>query len=214
MYISPLKTIIVEGLRETFDDLYPNAYFRNVNVELDYPVENQEYPAIFVSYDDASPLRRAGISMVEYKSPTTGNEVLPFARWHFQGNISITVVSIATALERDELYDQVVGVIAFGREDPTLIGRFHTYVDGNDLIASTLQTDIINPMAASAAPGTPWGTDEMMFERTLSLEIVGEFVPDMANGELVKISRIIVTPEEEIPDEIFLQAPIYIPRSI
>lgn len=211
IYISPLKTIIVEALRETFDSQYPNPQFQDVNVQLDYPVENQEYPAVFVSYDDTGALKRAGVSMVEMVDPSSGAEVAPFARWRFQGTVSITVVSIATALERDELYDEVVRVIAFGREDPDLVGRFHSYIDSNDLIASILQTDMMNPRGSSAAPGTPWGTDEMMFERTLDLEIVGEFVPDSLGGELVRLSRIIITPEFGYPDGA-PDAPIYSPK--
>lgn len=200
MYVSPLKTIIVEALRKTFDDHYPNEYFQNVNVELDYPVENQGYPAIFVAYEDTAPLKRAGISYVERKD-LSGNNVAPFARWRFEGTISITVVSIATALERDELYDEVVGVVAFGREDPNLIGRFHTYIDSNDLIAAILQTDMMTPRGSSAAPGTPWGTDAMMFERTLDFQIIGEFIPDIPNHQIVNLSKIIITPIADIPDE-------------
>lgn len=197
MYISPLKTIIMEGLRETFDNQYPNSTFRDVNIQLDYPVANQGYPAIFVKYDDTTPLKRAGISMVEMTNPETGNLVAPFARWRFQGMITLTCVSIVTALERDDLYDEVIRVVAFGREDPTLIGRFHSYVDSNDLIASILQTDVIHPQGADANPGTPWGTNEIMFERSLGLEIVGEFTPDMAAGSFVNLSKIIVEPTED-----------------
>lgn len=197
MYISPLKTIIMEGLRKTFDGQYPNTFFQNINIQLDYPVANQGYPAIFVKYDDTVPLKRAGISMVEMTNPIDGSPVAPFARWRFQGMITLTVVSISTALERDDLYDEVIRVVAFGREDPNLVGRFHSYVDSNDLIASILQTDVIHPQGADANPGTPWGTNEIMFERSLGLEIVGEFVPDMAEGVLVNLSKIIVTPTEE-----------------
>ena len=201
----------MEGLRETFDSQYPNQYFRNVNIELDYPVVNQAYPAIFVKYDDTVPLRRAGISMVEMADVNTGALVAPFARWRFQGMITLTVVSLVTALERDNLYDEVVRVVAFGREDPTLVGRFHSYIDDNDLIASNLQTDVIHPQGADANPGTPWGTNEIMFERSLGLEIVGEFTPDPAANTLLSLSKIIITPiEDDGTGTLYPQSPISI----
>lgn len=213
MYISPLKAIIVEALRHEFDDTYPVEYFRNVNIQLDYPVAEQGYPAIFVAYDDVDSLRRVGLSHVEYEFPLgSGIKVAPFTRWRFRGNISLTVMSIASPLERDELYDEMVGAIAFGRENVDTIGRFHTYVNNNDLIATILQTDIINSRGAQAAPGTPWGTDQMMFERTLDIEVYGEFIPDMATNTLVDLAKIIVTPESDVTDVLSPDDPITIPR--
>ena len=200
MYITPLKTIIVEAVKGTFDDSFPLPEFRGTHVDPDYPVEEQNYPAIWVDYDDTQPLMKAGIAHREEIS-STGQEVSPFTRWRFQGYISLTMIAL-NALERDRLFDQVVRVVAFGEED-SVVGRFRSYISNNDLIAANLQTDKIEVRGNAAAPGTPWGTDEMMYELSLNLEIIGEFVPDPVTGTLVPLSAIKVTYEEVLPGDEF-----------
>lgn len=196
MYITPLKTILVEALKETFDGSFPLTEFRDIHVDPDYPVDQQNYPAIWVDYDDTQPLLKAGVAHRE-EIDSTGQEVAPFTRWRFQGYISLTVIAL-NSLERDRLFDQMVRVVAFGEED-SVVGRFRYYISNNDLIAANLQTDKIEVRGNAAAPGTPWGTDEMMYERSLNLEIIGEFVPDPETGTLIPLSAIKVTYQEVLP---------------
>jgi hypothetical protein len=198
MYIVPLKTLLVESLRTTFDSQYPVAEFRNINIGLEYPVDQQGYPSYWVDFDDTQPLLRAGVGHLEYVSPNDGTTpVAPYTRWRFQGYASITAVAM-TSLERDRLYDEAVRVVAFGNEDG-VIGRFRNTIATNDLIAATLNTDKIEARGNAAAPGTPWGTDEIMYEKSLNLEIIGEFVPDPEAGVLINLSKIIMTQQAELP---------------
>lgn len=199
MYIAPLKTLLVEALQGTFDSVYPVAKFRDLHASLEYPVDPQDYPSLWVDYDDTQPLQKAGVAHVETAHPVTGTTVAPFTRWRFQGYVSITTVAL-TSLERDELFDEVVRVVAFGNED-SVVGRFKDKILNNDLIAATLQTDRIEARGSAAAPGTPWGTDELMYERSLNLELIGEFVPDPGAGVLVPLSKIIVSPTMVLPGE-------------
>jgi hypothetical protein len=173
--------------------------FRNANISLEYPIDVQDYPSLWVDYDDTQPLLRAGIAHQETRSPLDGATVAPFTRWRFQGYVSVTAVAM-TSLERDELFDEVVRVVAFGNED-TIVGRFKSRIANNDLIAANLQTDKIDVRGSAASPGTPWGTDEMMYERSLNLEIIGEFVPDPSTGVLIPLSRIKVIPDEYLPGD-------------
>ena len=198
MYIAPLKTLLVEALQGTFDSVYPVAKFQDVHVSLDYPVDPQNYPSLWVDYDDTQPLLRAGIAHLEDQS-TNGTQVSPFTRWRFQGYVSITTVAL-TSLERDELFDEVVRVVAFGNEN-TIIGRFKDRIASNDLIAANLDTDKIDVRGSAAAPGTPWGTDELMYERSLNLGILGEFIPDPSTGTLVPLSRIEIVANEFLPGQ-------------
>jgi hypothetical protein len=190
MYIVPLKTIFIEGLKATFDANYPEPDFRNVHIDLEYPVDIQKYPSIWVDYDDTSDLMRAGIGHLENADPVTGALRMPFTRWRFQGYLSLTVVAM-TSLECDRLFDEVVRVVAFGNED-SVVGRFKTYVNTNDFIAVNINTDKIQPRGAAAAPGTPWSTDELMYERSINLEVIGEFVPDAVTNTLIPLSRFVV----------------------
>lgn len=195
MYITPVKTILTEALKQTFDISYPEPDFRNVHIDIEYPIDQQDYPSIWIDYEDTQDLIKAGIAHVETVDPVTHSARPPFTRMRFQGYISITVVAM-TSLERDRLFDEVVRVVAFGNEDATL-GRFRAYINNNDLIAFNINTDKIQPRGAAAAPGTPWSTDELMYERTLNLEMIGEFIPDPAAGTLLNISKIVLIPTED-----------------
>lgn len=198
MYVEALKTMVIEAFKTTFDDQYPTAEFRGLHVGLEYPIDEQDYPSVWVDYEDTQPLMRAGIAHLEYVDPGDGTTpVAPFTRWRFQGYLSLTAVAM-TSLERDRVYDQIVRVVAFGNQDG-IIGRFKSYIADNDLIAATLNTDKIEGRGNNAAPGTPWGTDEIMYEKSLNLELIGEFVPDPATGTLIPLSQIVVTMTEELP---------------
>lgn len=198
MYVAPLKTLIYEALRQTFDQSYPEPDFRGLNMGLEYPVDPQNYPSVWIDYDDSQPLLKAGIAHIEMVNDL-GVTVDPFTRWRFQGYVSLTAVAL-TALERDRLFDELVRVVAFANED-SVVGRFKNKIASNDLIAATLQTDKIDPRGNAAAPGTPWGTDEMMYERSLNLEVVGEFIPNPDTGTLIPLSKIIVSYTEVLPGE-------------
>lgn len=197
MYITPLKTLSIESLRLTFDSQYPVPEFRDIRISMEYPVDVQQYPSIWVDYDDTQALLKAGIRHEEAISPVDNTTVVtPFTRFRFQGYISMTVVAL-TSLERDRLFDEIVSVVAFSLED-TPRGRFAANFASNDLIAANLNTDKIQPRGSAAAPGTPWSTDELIYERTLNVEVIGEFVPDMGTNTLIPLSRFIIEPTVDI----------------
>jgi len=186
MYLTHLKAMVRVAVINTFDDQYPVEKFRKVWCSVEYPIQQQNYPGIWVDYDDAKPLEVAGISHVE-----TDEEGRPFTRWKFGGHATFTVVALSS-LERDMLYDELVRVIAFGRQS-TLTYRFRQYVQGNDLIACNFDFDTIQPGGNAAMSGTPWGSDEVIYEKSFSLQAIGEFVVDPEDGEIVPLSKIIVT---------------------
>lgn len=201
MYVEPLKTLIIEALNTTFDNQYPAVEFRGLHTGLEYPVDAQMYPSVWVDYEDTQPVIRAGISHLEHVNPDDNTTpVAPFTRWRFQGYVSMTAVAL-TSLERDRIYDQLVRVVAFSNEDG-IVGRFKNIIASNDLIAATLNTDKIEARGNAAAPGTPWGTDEIMYEKSLNLELIGEFVPDPATGTLINLSKIVMIANEELPGQL------------
>lgn len=200
-YLVHLKTMFVDGLKQTFDKTYPAADWRDIHVSIEYPIREMDYPGIWVDYDDTDPLQISGVDHTEFILDDQGRPV-PVSRWKFAGYISMTVTAL-TSLERDRLYDELVSVIAFGRNPETPRGRFRAYVDTNDFIATTMQYDQIQPRGNVSAPGTPWGTDEMIYERTINLEIIGEFVPTLDDTEpgLLRLSEIIVHQDVDLTPE-------------
>lgn len=192
MYIRYLTTAITEALHTVFDEEYPNEQFRNVWVSVEYPIKPQNFPGIWLSYEDSQPLRHAGIGHIE--GLETG---YPYTRWRYQGHVTFTVVAF-TSLQRDELYDELIGTIAFGAQ--TIVqSQFRQTIEHNDFIGINFDFDTVEPAGASAAPGTPWGSDEVIYERSCAMQAIGEFVPDPEHHELVNLREIIITADAEAP---------------
>lgn len=206
MYLVPLKSAIVEALQTTFGPSYPASDFRNLHVSVEYPDKKQNYPGIWVNYEDSEPLVRAGIDQREIVLDALSN---PHAvtRWRFTGTLSFTVAAFSS-LERDRLYDEMVRIIAFASVEDNQASAFKKIVENNDFMGINVQYDIINSSGDAANPGTPWGTqDEIIYERTVSTDVIGEFVSDPASNELVMLSAILIegyldgSPVPDFPDQ-------------
>lgn len=185
-YIRTLKTALVKSIQTMFGADYPDPRLQNLHVSIEYPIKQQEYPSVWVNFDD-NILTNAGIG--HYEVADDGSYVL---RWRFQGVASFTVVAF-TSLERDRIYDEMVKNIAFtriihaGSEDSN---EFRKAVENNPYIAINMNLDEIEPQGDNAAPGTPWQTDEIIYEKSLGIEVLGEFVSSLDTGSLVKLSSI------------------------
>jgi len=193
MYLTVLKAAVVEALRATFDAEHPQPDFRGINIGIEYPVEQSSYPGLWVNYDDTDELTVAGINHTEVA--VINGVDRPVTRWRFAGTITITVVALSS-LERDRLYDELVKVMAFARVNPS-ISEFRDLIELNDLIAMNGNFDKLRPSGDNAAPGTPWGTDEFIYEKSLSMDLIGEFVSDPDALTLVSLSaiRVLAYPE-------------------
>lgn len=184
MYLVPLKTLLVQALRQVFDGQYPQPDFHSVNVGIEYPVERQGYPAIWVDYSDTAELAQAGVGHVE--QTTIAGMTAETTRFEFQGTAEFTIVALSS-LERDRLFDELVRVLAFGKQDPAT-SRFRAYIEDNEFLAVNAKFDRLGVGGNAAAPGTPWGTDEIIYERTISLDLIGEFVADPVSGNMLPLS--------------------------
>lgn len=183
----------MEALEATFTDTYPNELFRAVTIGIEFPVEQSSYPNLWVNYEDTDELSIAGINHKEFAETSPGH-VKEVTRWKYAGTITITVAAL-TSLERDGLYDEVVRVFAFGRENENL-RHFRDLIETNDFIGMNIDFDHLQPTGDNEGQGTPWGTDEMIYEKSLAMDVIGEFVGDPSTGDLVLLSRIIteITP--------------------
>lgn len=183
-YRTKLKTGLVLALEEVFTPDYPVDKLRRIHVSIEYPVEQQDYPAIWVDFDEDL-LENAGIDHRE--TDEDGNLLL---RWKYEGHVSYTIASL-TSLERDTIYDELIKVLAFGRSSEVL-SPFREFIERNDFIAMNFNFDQIQVSGNAATPGTPWETDEIIYESTVSMEVIGEFVTDVNTGDLVPLSKILI----------------------
>ncbi|MFE6000299.1 hypothetical protein ACFQ6C_26120 [Streptomyces sp. NPDC056454] len=188
MYVTRVKTLAIEAVAAAFDDQYPVAEFRGLHCSLEYPVKAVQLPEVWVRYSDTAPLRQSGVAHVENTHPGTGVKVTPYTRWKFEGSWEFVIVALSS-VERDRVYDELIATIAWSGFDSKR-GRFRQYLETNDLINLTLRTDEIESTGENAEPGTPWGTDEVLYERTLNVDMIGDFVPDPETGLIVPLSKI------------------------
>lgn len=191
MYMVQVKTLLTEALRRTFSSAYPVPSVQNLYISIEFPVAKQNYPSIWVDFEPVGDLEVAGIDHKEFLPSTTPGVVNQHTRWRYQGHATFTVAAL-TSLERDTIYDELVRVMAFGRENPGT-SEFRAMVENNGYIAANIDFDQISQRGFAASPGTPWGTDEVIYEGTLAMEIFGEFLSDVTTGALVPISAISVT---------------------
>jgi hypothetical protein len=191
VFIAPLKTLLTEAVLMTFDGDYPTADFRNIKASIEYPEKKQDYPSIWVDFDPTGELEIVGVAHYELTEPDEDGNRHSYTRWRFQGYATYTVVAM-TSLERDRLFDEVIKVMAFGKEQAAT-SEFRTYIEDNEFIAVNFDFDQIGIRGFTATPGTPWGTDEVIYEATVAMECVGEFVSDGSTQALAPLSAIQVT---------------------
>lgn len=183
-YRRRLKTGLVTALKKVFDASYPVDKLREIHASIEYPVEPQQYPGIWVDFEE-SVLQNAGIDHQE--TDGDGNHIL---RWRFEGHVSYTIAAL-TSLERDTIYDEMVKVLAFGRSSEVL-NAFREFIENNEFVAMNFDFDEIQVSGNAATPGTPWETDEIIYESTITMEVLGEFVTDVNTGDLVPLSKILI----------------------
>lgn len=189
MYLTLAKSCVVEALQNTFNSSYPDPAAQNVLVSIEYPIDQQSYPSIWVTYEDSDPLEIAGIDHKEFIA-APNNTFHEVTRWTFAGTISMTAVALSS-LERDNLYDQLVRVYAFSRVEEAATD-FRTTIENNDFVGLNVNWDQLRPFGDAATPGTPWGTDEVIYEKSLSFDVEGEFVSDPSQNTLVALSAVVI----------------------
>src|SRR4051812_8003714 len=112
MYRTYLKAVVRDALNKTFSSSFPSDDFKDgkVAVSLEYPMERQHYPSVWINYEDQDPLSIAGINHREY---LLDDPLQPLGakhevtRWLFGGEVTLTFVALSS-VERDALYDQFV----------------------------------------------------------------------------------------------------------
>ena len=197
-FLRTMKTTAVQAIQESFAAQYPapdpEGGRRSVYVSVEYPIEEASYPAVWVDYE-GSELRTVGVAYTE--TDATGNV---YARWRFAGHVTFTVVALSSN-ERDMLYDQLIAMTAFAAQS-SFTSLFRQTIENAPLLASVWSFDTVEDRPPAAAPGTPWGTMDVIYERGFALQVIGEFVSDPNTYDLVNLTEIQVTMTSELnPDD-------------
>jgi hypothetical protein len=188
MYLVNLKTLLVRAMKSTLDADYVEPDMRGLLVSMEMPVREQDYPSVWVDFEPVGDLKVVGINHHEIGDPSGDGNTRRYTRWYFQGYATYTVVGM-TSLERDRMFDELVRIIAFGREMPQT-AEFRSIMEDNDLIAVSFDWDEIAQRGFAITNGTPWGTDRLIYEATVAMECFGEFISDGQTGTLVPLEGI------------------------
>lgn len=183
MFMAETLTLFDQAMKSVFTASFPVERFRDLHVSVDYPAQEVDYPGIWVGFDISAPLTAAGIA--HYELDETSH---PLYRWRFQGHASYTIASLRS-LERALLFDEVVKVLAFP-DSAAAYGAFHGLIEDNPYIGVSLNADEVEVVGMAEMSGTPWGTDDTIYEVTVRVEVIGEFVSDPATAALAELSQV------------------------
>src|SRR6478736_3441988 len=136
LIITPVKKLIIRALRATFTAMYPDDKLSELNIDLEYPYKQEQYPGIWVRFSP-SKLQASGLSPNIY----TEDEI--YGVWHFEGTISLIVIALSSK-ERDLIADGIIEAYAFASLMPSA-SPLYTTITSSNLINMTLQSDIITP---------------------------------------------------------------------
>ncbi len=190
------KHAFTEACKTTFDAEFPAPELRNIYVSIEYPIEEANYPGIWVDFEINGPISSVGIGHKEYTEQIddiTGALTFgSFKRWRFGGYVAFTIVAL-TSYERDTLFDSLLGVCAFGEESPAT-AEFRQAIEHNAYVAMNANWDSVVVTQPTAIPGTPWNEEKIVYEVTARLSVVGEFVSGGVHGALVPLSEVVLMP--------------------
>lgn len=192
MYLKETKTTLNKAMAVVFDDAHP--VFPKLLVSTEYPAQRQDYPSIWTDFEPEGELEQAGIGHVEMVEDVDGKQRAT-TRWRFGGYATYTCVALSS-LERDRLFDEMVRVFAFTYQHPHT-RRFREIIEDGERIGMTLGWGKIGQRGFAAVQGTPWDTDETIYEATIAIRCQGEFVVDPENAGLLLLSEIRTLPYTE-----------------
>lgn len=207
MYLTHVNTVLVDGFRAALGPAstnHPVLTGRDLWVGAEFPETEANYPGVWITYDP-SEQRRSGLGHTEHDAP--GDRL--YSRWTFTGAVTVTVVSLLRQ-DRDALLDEVLRLLAFAHEHPD-ISDLRKALTTDPLINLRGSFETPRITGVSGGQGTPWGSDQMVFEGSIGFSVEGEFVSNLKVPQsLVPISGFDVIAEategHEPPDPPFFDS--------
>jgi hypothetical protein len=210
MFVANVLTVWQEAFKALFaDPAYPapgatgTPVLKGREPLLDFPVEEVDYPALWLNFTMQGDVKNVGIGHVEHindpgdpEDPEDLGGIREVYRWHFGGLVEITVGAMGN-LERALMLDELTTAIAVARVDKNYQGTLREHIERNDLLGFIVTWESFTISGFAESEGTPWGTDDVIYEATATLMIEGEVVLDPGTGLLVPLSKIIVTPQRD-----------------
>lgn len=191
--IETVKRAVMNALREALTGTSLNHLVNgtDVTVDMEYPIEKENYPGIWVQFSfneitqagiGHEPLIRTVTAPATSTTPETVNWE-PIREFQFKGRVTLTIVAL-TSLERDRIADAVITMLAFSRPPESVITKaaedtkqFRQLIDSlarNPYVSITLNHDQIIPGGQAMTTGVPWDEEIPGYEDSYSFDILGQ----------------------------------------
>lgn len=194
-----VKRAFIVALREVLTGISLSDENNSVKVDMEYPLEKTEYPAIFVQFSFRQ-LRPSGVDPLIYK----GEKGAMVKEWHFEGSVTLQIFAL-TSLERDRISDSFIEEFAFADRDdsealmvPSPDDRKISLVQAlsdNPYVCMTVDQGQLKPGGQSTTVGVPWDDNQLCYEDRFSFDIVGDFQSIRRPGGEYILRRIDIVPE-------------------
>lgn len=195
-----IKQQFANALRRIMENIaYPDPDIaRKLHVELEYPIEREIYPAIYIGYIERE-IYNAGLGHYTLEADDAGI-VRKFRHWIFTGSLSVNIMAL-DPLERDHISAQFVNAMAFSRDDP-LWRQFRDEIYDEDFVSLQLLTDQVYAGTDSISP-SPWqNKNEFVYISSYSLPCLGSFFTEPTTSDLIQITKVPTYPyraEDPLP---------------
>lgn len=181
------------------DETYPETpvgmpNMQDIPILTEYPQKQVEYPGLWINFTMQGDVKNVGIGHVEWTQSDTG--FTPAYRWQFGGFIEITLGALSN-LERALMIDELTRSIAVARVDENREGILRKVIEQHDLVGQNVVWESFTLSGFGEAQGTPWGTDDVIYEATVTLQVEGEIVLNPVSGEVVPLEAVTFTPQTD-----------------
>lgn len=202
LLVTPAKKTMIRALRATFTALYPDTKLANMNIDMEYPYLEEQYPGIWVKF---SPHRIQASGL----DPTRQGDDEIYGVWHFEGTFSLLILALSSK-ERDLISDGFIEAYAFGALMPSA-SVFASTLLSSDLINMSLQSDVLTAGGQTESVGVPWDDDKLSYQDSYSFEVIGQVRSRVQDGVIftnlseiqvgATLTNVTGAPDNSFPDD-------------
>jgi len=203
MFITATKIAVVEAIRSGFNAIGPASNNNTIDlvprsVTIEYPVEEIEWPAIYVQFRPTTTQYTGLAPDIETQNQDgTWNS---YRHGYFEGAFDLQILAMSSE-ERDRIWDTLTNLIMMGNMAPGASSFYQSILD-DQLIGLTILPGQVAQVGDTVNAGTPWSSEELTYEATVRVRCVGEFYEDKYNQTLLPLDHITVVGQATYENEI------------
>ena len=196
-----IKRQVINALKAVYlDPNFPDIDLANkINIELEYPIIQERYPAIYVSWQEKS-VYDAGLGHYTLEKDFDTGVTNLFRHWIFEGAAILNIMAL-DPLERDTIAASLADILAF-RNDDILFQKFRDELYDEEFVSLQLLLSSMIPGGEEQVPA-PWeNKNEFVYLTNYTISGVGSFFSNPITSGLIEIGQINFfpyRPDQNIP---------------